>query len=150
MSPVEERVTRVLGAWAVASVATGAGLASRSASRGFGRQTAAWGLVDGVIVAAGLLGRKRRGPTDPVRLRRILLVNAGLDVGYVATGVGLVRHGRWRGDGWAVVVQGAFLLILDAAAARALARPGAVLPREPARRTLPGKRTDRTEGEAHR
>ena len=60
------------------------------------------------------------GPTDPARLRRVLLVNAGLDVGYLAVGAALVRHGRWRGDGWAVVVQGAFLLVLDSAAARAL------------------------------
>jgi hypothetical protein len=55
-------------------------------------------------------------PTRP--LRRLLLVNAGLDVGYVAAGVALVRAGRVRGrdsvgDGVAVVLQGGFLLVLD-------------------------------------
>jgi len=120
VSTVEEQLTRVLGAWAGASVAAGGVLAARPASRGFGRQTAAWGLVDAVIVGAGLLGRRRRGPTDPARLRRVLLVNAGLDVGYLAVGAELVRRGRRRGDGWAVLVQGGFLLVLDTTAARAL------------------------------
>jgi hypothetical protein len=121
MTTVEERLTRVLGAWAVGSVAVGAALAWRPGDRGFARQTAAWGLVDGAIAAAGVLGRRRRGPTDPARLRRLLLVNAGLDVGYLVAGAALVRHGRWRGDGRAVLVQGAFLLVLDSSAARALA-----------------------------
>ncbi len=76
--------------------------------------------MDGVFVGVGLLGRRRRGPTDPARLRRVLLVNAGLDVGYLAVGAALVRRARWRGDGWAVLVQGGFLLVLDATAARAL------------------------------
>ncbi|MEW6226412.1 MAG: hypothetical protein AB1627_17465 [Chloroflexota bacterium] len=58
--------------------------------------------------------------TDPARLRRVLLVNAWLDVGYVATGAWLAGRTRRRGDGAAVLVQGAFLLWLDATAARRL------------------------------
>jgi hypothetical protein len=50
----------------------------------------------------------------------VLLLNAGLDVGYLAAGAWLVRRTRWRGDGLAVLVQGAFLLVLDSGAARAL------------------------------
>jgi hypothetical protein len=122
---VEERLTRLLGAWAVASVVVGGLLALRPASRGFGRQTAAWGVVDGAIAVVGARRRAARGPTEPHRLRRVLLVNAGLDVGYLAVGAVLLRtrggRGRdLRGDGAAVLVQGAFLLVLDAAAARAL------------------------------
>ena len=79
-----------------------------------------WGAVDGAIALVGARRRSSRGPTDAQRLRRVLLVNAGLDVGYVAAGGWLVRDGRWRGDGVAVVVQGAFLLVLDSVAARAL------------------------------
>lgn len=118
---VEEQLTRVLGAWAAASVALGGALALRPATRGFGRQTAAWGAVDGAIAWAGARKRRASGPTDPRRLRTVLLVNAGLDVGYLAAGAWLVRDGRWRGDGAAVLVQGAFLLALDSAAARRLA-----------------------------
>ena len=117
---VEERLTRALAGWAVGSIAVGAALALHPSTRSFGRQTAAWGAVDGAIAWAGSRKRARTGPPDPARLRRVLLVNAGLDVGYVAGGVALVRHGRWRQDGWAVVVQGAFLLVLDSTAARAL------------------------------
>ena len=120
---VEQDLTRVLGRWATASVVVGAALSAHPQTRGFGRQTAAWGAVDGVIAYAGVRSRRRRGPTDPRRLRRVLLVNAGLDVGYLAAGAWLVRDGRWRGDGAAVVVQGAFLLALDGLAARALRPP---------------------------
>ena len=118
MSDVEVRLTQVLGTWAAGSVTAGALLARRRP--GFARQTAAWGLVDGAIALVGSRRRASRGPTDPARLRRVLLVNAGLDVGYLAAGAWLVRDGRWRGDGAAVLVQGAFLLLLDGAAARAL------------------------------
>ncbi len=117
---VETRLTTVLGAWAAGSVALGGALSVPRRTRGFGRQTAAWGAVDGAIAAAGARNRARRGPTDPARLRKVLLVNAGLDVGYLAVGAALLRRDRWRGDGAAVLVQGAFLLVLDGTAARAL------------------------------
>ncbi len=119
---VETRLTTVLGTWAAASVVVGGALAPSTRTRGFGRQTAAWGAVDGAIATVGARNRRRRGPTDPRRLRRVLLVNAGLDVGYVVTGAALLRTDRWRGDGAAVVVQGAFLLVLDTWAARAVGR----------------------------
>lgn len=117
---VEDRLTQVLSAWAVGSIVTGAVLTACPITRGFGRQTAAWGAVDGVIAYAGRRGRRRKGPTDPAHLRRILLLNAGLDVGYLAVGARLSRTERWRGDGLAVLVQGAFLLVLDTTAALAL------------------------------
>ena len=117
---VEEDLTRVLACWAAASVVAGAALSLDRRTRGFGRQTAAWGAVDGAIAYAGVRGRRRRGPTSPARLRRVLLVNAGLDIGYLAAGARLVRGDRWRGDGLAVLVQGAFLLVLDSVAARRL------------------------------
>ena len=120
MSDVEARLTQVLGGWAAGSVVVGAALSAAPRTRGFGRQTAVWGLVDGLIAYGGRRKRARTGPADPARLRRVLLVNAGLDVGYLATGAVLVRRTRFAGDGWAVLVQGAFLLVLDSVAARAL------------------------------
>lgn len=117
---VEQRLTAVLRGWAVGSLAVGGALSLSPATTGFGRQTAAWGAVDGVIALVGARRRGSRGPTPPARLRRVLLLNAGLDVGYLAVGAELVRRRRWAGDGWAVLVQGAFLLALDSTAARAL------------------------------
>jgi hypothetical protein len=120
VSDVESRLTTALGRWAAGSVVAGALLSVPSTTRGFGRQTLAWGAVDGAIAVVGSRRRAQKGPTDPGRLRRVLLVNAGLDVGYLAAGGWLVRDGRWRGDGAAVLLQGAFLLVLDGTAARAL------------------------------
>lgn len=121
MSGVEERLTRVLGGWAVGSALAGAVLSASPRTRGFGRQTFVWGAVDGAIAYVGARRRTAKGATDPQRLRRVLLVNAGLDVGYLAGGAWLVRDGRWRGVGLAVLVQGTFLLVLDSTAARRLA-----------------------------
>ena len=121
MSDVETSLVRVLGGWAAASVAVGAALCVDPRTRGFGRQTLAWGAVDGAIAVVGARRRAAGGRTDPARLRRVLLVNVGLDVLYLATGGHLVaRTTRGRGDGMAVLVQGAFLLGLDSWAARAL------------------------------
>lgn len=117
---VERRLTAVLAGWAAFSVAAGGALAARPATRGFGRQTLAWGAVDAAIAAVGTRRRATRGPTDPRRLRRVLLLNAGLDVGYLAAGAYVLRRTRWPGDGAAMLVQGGFLLLLDTAAARAL------------------------------
>lgn len=117
---VERRLTQVLGGWAAGSVAAGLALAARPGTRGLGRQTALWGAVDGAIALVGARRRAAKGPTDPARLRRVLLVNAGLDVGYLLLGARLRRSSRWREDGAAVLVQGAFLLVLDTSAALAL------------------------------
>lgn len=120
----ERRLGTVLGTWAVASVLAGAVLRG-----GAGRQHALWGAVDGALAARGLLTApdRRRAPDQrAARLRRLLLVNAGLDVGYLALGA-VLRSGRLgaarRPDGSAVLVQGGFLLGLDLWHARALATP---------------------------
>ena len=70
----ELSLLRSLSALAAVDVVAGRVLA-RSASpvvRGFGRQTALWGEIDGVIAAVGALRRRSKGPTEPARLRRVL------------------------------------------------------------------------------
>ena len=118
---VEQHLVRVLGRWAAGSVLVGAALSAHPRTRGFGRQTAAWGAVDGAIALVGARRQAAGRTTDAARLRRTLLVNAGLDVGYLALGARLRRSERWSGDGLAVLVQGAFLLLLDTTAAVRLA-----------------------------
>ena len=142
---VQRDLRRALTAWAVVSTATGAAVrvlagSARSPRRpvlaGFGTQTALWGVVDGAIAGVAALTADRE--QDPATLRRVLLLNAVLDVGYVAAGGALaarprsaprwLRWLRWpdrsgvhlRGHGIAVVVQGSFLLVLDAVNARRL------------------------------
>ena len=145
----QQRIARELAAWAGASIVAGGALAATGqatgsrALRAFGAQTAAWGAVDLGIAAFGELRRRGRLATveDPYsaqtvaaerrQLRRVLLVNAGLDVGYIATGAAGVLWGSRRADGSgglpavmghsaAVVSQGAFLLAFDTWHARAL------------------------------
>lgn len=117
---VEQQLTRTLGAWAAGSLVVGGALCVSPRTRRFGRQTAAWGAVDGVIAWVGVRRRRRKGPADPDRLRTVLLANAGLDIGYLAIGARLRRTEGWRDDGLAVLVQGGFLLVLDTAAAARL------------------------------
>jgi uncharacterized protein DUF6992 len=98
--------------------------------RGFGIQAAAWGAVDAAIAVLGSRAARRRraGQADALEhtrllqeernLRRLLLVNTGLDVLYVAGGMALALtlgagDAAWRGHGWGIVVQGAFLFAFD-------------------------------------
>lgn len=135
------RVGGQLATWAVASVAAGAALAWAAAAadasgatgfaatlRGVALQFVVWGGIDGVIAAAGERDRRRRiargEARDPAatqafgaRLRRLLRLNAGLDVGYVVVGAALLL--LWRtpeglGHGIGVLIQGGFLLLFDA------------------------------------
>lgn len=127
---VRAGLTRSLAGWAVASMAVGGALALVARGReggsteriaGFARQNLAWGAIDLAIAGAGLRSEQQPvpDPADAARsLRRLLLVNSALDVGYVAAGLALVRVRRVRGrdsvgDGLAVVLQGGFLLVLD-------------------------------------
>lgn len=109
--------------------------------KGFGFQALAWGVVDGVIALFGLRGLAEKiarpvelalAERDARRLRLILWANAGLDVLYI--GGGLVWALVWAqddfaaGNGWGVVVQGAFLLLFDVL--HALAVPDEISPPE--------------------
>ena len=140
---VERRLGVALAVWGAGSTAVGGLLSWRGKSRAmraFGRQTAGWGFIDGLIAAVAHVRNNNRteppGEEDAIKLRRALLINALLDVGHVAGGVVLLTQSnrlanvvRWpsnysaeelRGDGLAVVIQGGFLLAIDSAALREL------------------------------
>lgn len=121
----------VLLAWSILNLVAGGLLAAflrRPLLRVFFGANAAWNVVNLAIAAGGMLAALGHEPGSllgPALLRevvffqKVLLVNVGLDVGYVATGVVTVLWGRdrqepWRlGVGAALVVQGAFLLGFD-------------------------------------
>ena len=149
---MEKQITGLLGAWAVGSVIKGSAIALLGRRTGrqqwvrFGRQTAMWGAIDGLIAGAGVLSRSRRGEltdeeveTQRRRLHLMLLANAAADVVYIAGGAHVAFHAKparvdltgevvpertsfrmGRGDGLAIIIQGAFLLALDATYARRL------------------------------
>ena len=120
---------------ATVSAVTGAALwlwgrrTGRDAVASFGRQTVGWAAADAAIAAAGrqMAARKPALDVDKAtrkarRLRTATGVNAGLDLGYLVTGARLARNPQRRGDGLAVLLQGAFLLWLDARHARGFHR----------------------------
>lgn len=126
---VTRTVVRRLTRWGTASVLVGGALALPRRTRGFGVQTLMWGAID-LALAAVTRGSSEVPKTQT--LRRILLVNTALDVGYVAAGAHLaartptfgdrLRPADARGHGLAVVLQGAALFIIDLTAARRLRR----------------------------
>jgi hypothetical protein len=130
---VAKKLTRRLAVIGAADVAAGFALAHSGRApvrQAFGQQTAAWGAIDLVIAGVGALSAARGSTPDARRLRRTLLVNSVLDVGYIAAGAVLVRRPglladrlnpeQARGYGAAVIVQGAVLLVLDVVHARAV------------------------------
>jgi hypothetical protein len=140
----EREISTLLTVWGVGSVVKGGVIALIGKRAGhrkwmtFGRQTAMWGVVDALIAGAGTLSRSRRGEltqeqvnAEARKLRTLLLINAAADVVYIAGGAHIaVRAGRegtsfrmTRGDGLAILIQGAFLLALDATYARKLSPP---------------------------
>ena len=138
----EHRLAWTTVGWGAFSGVVGLAAASRWRDpwrRSFGLQTAGWGVVDIGIAVVGLRLQERRmralvdayadaaQETERIKLRRILLVNAAADVGYVVVGAVLARDSRPRvaGSGVAIVIQGAFLLVHDSVHAVG-AQPGAV------------------------
>ncbi|MCS7154121.1 MAG: hypothetical protein NZ989_09300 [Bacteroidia bacterium] len=122
---VQRSLLSSLSGWAAASIAVGAWQSfSPSAStlrRYMGYQNLAWGAVDGVIAGIGWISRQkalregRDWSAERRRLRRLLWINFGLDIGYVAAGAFLASRSdpRWQGTGYGILIQGGFLLILD-------------------------------------
>ena len=97
---------------------------------GMGIQFSAWGLIDAIIAIFGERAAKKRAAQlpDPLiseivdseshKLYKILLVNTGLDVGYMLGGSAVsLTKGKidpgWRGHGIGIIIQGAFLFIFD-------------------------------------
>ncbi|SDQ88905.1 hypothetical protein [Microbacterium sp. cf332] len=126
---VTRTVVRRLTRWGTAAVLVGGAFALPRRTRGFGVQTLMWGAID-LTLAAVTRGRDKVSHAQT--LRRILLVNAALDAGYVAAGAhlavrtptlgGRLRPADARGHGLAVVLQGAALFVIDLSAARRLRR----------------------------
>lgn len=119
----------LLGGWAAANmIAGGIGMTQSTGNvRYFHQMNLAWNSVNFAIAAMGYFGAK----TDPStftfketveeyqKFENILLFNAGLDMGYIATGAYLWERGlrkendRLKGYGQSLILQGAFLFTFD-------------------------------------
>lgn len=128
---IQEILLNRLLTWSRISVIAGLGLLrGNSFWQGIGIQAIGWGLIDAVIALFGgwSMRRRRAALQDnaaPVilaqetrQLRRLLWLNAGLDVLYVLGGLVLIRtrgtkDRGWRGHGWGIVIQAGFLFLFD-------------------------------------
>jgi hypothetical protein len=122
-------LTRRLMQWSMVSAALGLLMSTRGGFwSGVGSQFIGWAAVNLGITFFGTQGTNRRRqrlgdaalqPAVNAReargLRRLLLINAGLDVLYMVGGLVLMRRDgeRTRGAGLGIVLQGAFLFGFD-------------------------------------
>lgn len=123
----------VLGGWAVANMASGLVLRANttgSTSR-FWEMNAIWNGVNLAIAGFGYYGASKLGTDgsafelyqEQMSMDKILLFNAGLDLGYVAAGAWMMERSKsvsknadlWKGYGRSIILQGAFLFAFDVA-----------------------------------
>jgi len=125
----------VLGGWAVGNIAVGSVLASQreGVDKNFHLMNAGWNVVNLGLATLGYINAVK---TDPASLdtyatiqaqgsiEKILLLNTGLDVGYMLGGLYLIERSknatknpeRLEGFGKSIILQGGFLFVFDLAA----------------------------------
>lgn len=124
----------ILGTWALGNIAVGATLMGKreGEDKYFHQMNLGWGAVN---VALAGFGYYTASKTDPAtldlyasmnaqhQLQKILLLNTGLDIGYMLGGAYLIEHSkntaldkkpeRLEGFGKSIILQGAFLFVFD-------------------------------------
>lgn len=124
----------ILGSWAVGNMAAGAALQGRAdgSTKYFHQMNLGWNAVNLVIAGFGYWGVTRMDPSgmsvfesidSHYGFQKVLLFNAGLDVGYMLGGAYLIERSkntpaekkpeRLKGFGQSIAVQGAFLFLFD-------------------------------------
>jgi hypothetical protein len=107
---------RALVAWSIASIIAGVILLLVPVSllQGIGLQAVLWGIIDILIAMVGIFRQKDQSADKAARFLRI---NVFLDIGYMLVGM-LLSVFLWvdpfiLGNGIGIIIQGAFLFILD-------------------------------------
>ena len=125
----EKSLMRRLLLWAILSMVTGVVLILfvNPFWQGFGIQSFAWGAVDGIIVwfgwrrvkhNLGVEASDQRDAREARRIRKILWINTALDILYISGG-GVIfftlgsTSAFWRGTGWGIILQAAYLFVFD-------------------------------------
>lgn len=118
----------ILGGWALLNLATG--IVGRSQTSGeiryFHEMNAAWNMVNLSIAGFSFLGLQNsdfislaQSYNEAQHLDKLLLLNTGLDLAYIAAGGYLIESGlrknklRRTGYGKSLLLQGSFLLLFD-------------------------------------
>lgn len=130
---VNETAMLVLGSWAAGNILVGTygNFKASGEAKYFQQFNAMWNVVNLGIAAFGYLNAVNYEPSSMTKLeilneygslQSFLLLNAGLDVAYIATGFYLKERSknsssseRLRGYGNSLLLQGGFLLAFDVA-----------------------------------
>lgn len=118
--------------WGILSVIAGSALQLNTQPfwKQFGIQSLLWGAIDAALALFGLPGANKKEERlalgeltetdvqkDTRNFYRILLINFGLDVGYIALGIWLMQHFSTRPDrrgmGLGILIQGIWLFLFD-------------------------------------
>ncbi|WP_421773923.1 DUF6992 family protein [Gracilimonas sp.] len=119
-----------LGSWAILNILSGSTghFLSEKPTKYFHQMNAGWNLVNAGIAGFALYSISQvdvsalsytQSLNELRKLDQILLLNAGLDVGYMAAGAWLWERGirkessRLEGYGKSLILQGGFLLAFD-------------------------------------
>ena len=133
----QQRRLSILLGWGVGSVVVGSSmqLIRQDFWKQFGLQALAWGAIDAALALVGIRSarnkerryeQKELGDADEKKeartIRRILLINAGLDGLYILSGSWVIWRFQARSDrrgmGVGILLQGVWLLLFDALLAR--------------------------------
>ena len=130
---INETAMIVLGSWAAGNILVGTygNFKASGEAKYFQQVNAMWNVVNLGIAAFGYLNAVNSEPSSMTKLeilneysslQSFLLLNAGLDVAYIATGFYLKERSknsssseRLRGYGNSLLLQGGFLLAFDVA-----------------------------------
>ena len=120
----------ILGSWAIGNMVWGAAGASNSTgqTKAFHQMNLYWNSVNLLIAGLGYWQATKEVPSNDLlesmmaqgKIEKILLLNAGLDLAYMAGGMYLKERGqriskdKFVGFGKSIILQGAFLLTFDA------------------------------------
>ncbi len=125
---INKKGMQVLLGWSILNISSGTyGFFKTDGSRQYFHQmNGIWNLVNAGIAIGALsgmqneaMGSLQEAYKSGQNMEKILLANAGLDVGYIAAGGFLLERGqrknteRLKGYGRSVMIQGGFLLVLD-------------------------------------
>ena len=128
---INESAMLVLGGWAVGNILVGTygNFKASGEAKYFHQFNAMWNVVNLGIAAFGYFNAVNSDPSSMTNLeiikdfnslQNLLLLNAGLDIAYIATGFYLKERSknassseRLRGYGNSLLLQGGFLLLFD-------------------------------------
>ncbi len=122
----------VLGGWAVGNIAVGSVLAGQreGVDKNFHLMNAGWNVVNLGLATLGYINAVKTDPSSldlyatieaQNSIEKILLLNTGLDVGYMLGGLYLIERSknatknpeRLEGFGKSIILQGGFLFAFD-------------------------------------